>query len=226
MTEFLLDLSHHQTEPDWDGLIRAGIVGVILKAGEGDSYVDPTFAPRLKVAQAKGLITAAYWYIRSGASAAAQVDDIRRVVPPGTPVITDTEDGSGNVALTKDIQNRLRAAGYPVPLSYLPRWYWQQLGSPDLRGLAPLWSSRYPDTKQGDFRAEYSDAPASYWIGYGGLDVALLQFTSSALVNGRGPYDANAFRGTRDQLAALLRGGGGSSTGGGSAVTPLVVLEN
>lgn len=111
------------------------------------------------------------------------------------------------MALTRDIVGRLRAAGYRVPLSYIPRWYWQQLGSPSLAGLPPLWSSRYPDMNGGYASEIYQRVPASYWNGYGGSKVAVLQFTSSSTVAGHTPVDANAYRGTRAQLAALLGGG-------------------
>ncbi|GAA5156844.1 hypothetical protein GCM10023214_15150 [Amycolatopsis dongchuanensis] len=59
--------------------------------------------------------------------------------------------------------------------------------------------------------------PASYWDGYGGLPVLLLQFTSSASAPSLSPYDANAFRGTPQQLASLF---------GAADRAPLVVLED
>jgi hypothetical protein len=51
---------------------------------------------------------------------------------------------------------------------------------------------------------EYDAVPASYWNGYGGLGVTVLQFTSSARVAGHQPVDGNAYIGTREQLAAVL----------------------
>ena len=93
-----------------------------------------------------------------------------------------------------------------MPLLYIPRWYWQQIGSPSLAGLPPLWSSRYPDNVVGTLADEWADVPAHFWNGYGGLDVLLLQFTSSARIAGYQPLDASAFRGTRAQLAARMGG--------------------
>lgn len=217
---FGLDISHHQPlSLDLAAARRDGCELCLLKAGEGSSYVDPTFAANLAEARAAGMLTAAYWYIKASASAQAHVDAIKKAVPKAVPIIPDVEANSGGVALVRDIVNRLRAEGYIVPLLYLPRWYWQQLGSPSLAGLPPLWSSRYPDNVVGLLAAEWARVPASYWDGYGGLDVALLQFTSSAKIADYSPLDANAFRGTRDELAALL---GAASGGGavGSAVTP------
>ncbi|MFL6118628.1 glycoside hydrolase family 25 protein [Actinophytocola sp.] len=205
MVTFGLDISHHQDLGlDLAQCRGEGIEFVFMKSSEGASFVDSAFAANLAEARKAGLLVAAYHYVRSNASAAAQVANVARVVPRDVPVIPDVEANSGGIALVREFVDRLRAAGYRVPLSYIPRWYWQQLGSPSLAGLPPLWSSRYPDNVVGSLLDEWADVPASYWTGYGGLDVAVLQFTSSVRVAGHQPIDANAYRGTRGQLAALL----------------------
>lgn len=205
MVTFGLDISHHQDLAlDLAQARREGIDFVFLKSTEGSSFVDPEFAANLAEARTAGQLVAAYHYVKSNATAAAQVANVARVVPKNVPVIPDVEAGSGGVALVRDFVNQLRAAGYRVPLLYLPRWYWQQIGSPSLAGLPPLWSSRYPDNVVGTLGSEWAQAPASYWNGYGGLTVAVLQFTSSARVAGHQPLDANAFNGTRDELIKLL----------------------
>jgi hypothetical protein len=210
---FGLDISHHQDERlDLGRAKREGISYVILKATEGSTWTDPEFADNLAEARAAGLLVAAYHYQRPG-SAAAQVANVKAVVPRDVPVILDVEDGSGDVDLTRTLVARLRAAGYRTPLLYLPRWYWDTLGRPSLEGLPPLWSSRYPDMVVGSLADEWADVPGHYWNGYGGLDVELLQFTSSTRIAGHQPIDANAYRGSLADLAALL----GSNTGGGGA---------
>lgn len=207
MVLFGLDISHHQgSNPPMGEAAAHGVNFCICKATEGDGFVDRMFHNNIARASAAGMLVAAYHYQRSGISAAAQVEHVRRVVPRGMPVIPDVEANSGSVDLTREIVRLLRAAGYPVPLTYLPRWYWQQIGRPSLAGLPPLWSSRYPDNTQGSIADEYADVPASYWDGYGGLPVALLQFSSSGRVANYGPLDLNAYRGTRAELAALLGG--------------------
>lgn len=213
---FALDISHHQPlSLDLAQARRDGCELCIIKGGEGATYVDPTFAGNLDEARTAGMLVAAYWYVRSAATAAAHVAAIKRVVPLDVPIIPDVEQGSGGVPLARELVNLLRDAGYRVPLMYMPRWYWQQLGSPSLVELPPLWSSRYPDNVVGTLGGEWARVPASYWNGYGGLDVALLQFTSSASIAGHSPLDASAYRGTRDQLAALL----GHTVGATSAAT-------
>jgi hypothetical protein len=205
MVTFGLDISHHQ-DPGLDlaRCRREGIEFVFIKASEGAAHLDSEFGANLVEARAAGLLVGAYHYVRGDASAAAQVANVARVVPRDVPVIPDVEANSGGIALVRDVVAQLRAAGYTVPLTYLPRWYWQQIGSPSLAGLPPLWSSRYPDNIVGSIADEWAAVPASYWDGYGGLPVAVLQFTSSARIAGYQPLDTNAYRGTRVQLAALL----------------------
>lgn len=207
MVAFGLDISHHQDLAlDLARAKREGISFVFIKATEGNTFLDSEFASNLAEARRAGLLVAAYHYVRASAGAALQVAWISRHVPKDVPVILDVEANSGAIALTRDLVARLKAAGYRVPLLYLPRWYWQQIGQPSLLGLPPLWSSRYPDNVVGTLQDEWADVPAHYWNGYGGLDVAILQFTSSARIAGHAPLDANAYRGTIQQLAALLGG--------------------
>lgn len=205
MVTFGLDISHHQDKSlDLAACRRDGIEFVFLKATEGATFVDPDFAGNLAEARAAGLLPAAYHYVRSNATAADQCANIDQAVPRDVPVILDVEANSGRLELTKAILERLERAGRRSPLLYLPRWYWTQIGSPSLAGMPPLWSSRYPDNRVGLLEEEWADVPAIYWAGYGGLDVAVLQFTSSARVADHQPLDANAYRGTREQMAALL----------------------
>lgn len=203
------DVSHYQPNFDHARARREGFDFAILKATEGSSFVDSRFRRHLDAARAAGMIVAAYHYVRGSASAAAQADHIERNVPRDVPIILDVEDGGGRIELTRDLNARLNAKGYRTPLLYLPEWYWKQIGSPNLRGLPPLWYSRYPNNNGGTATGIYAANRA--WLdakfgGYGGLPVEVLQFTSSATIAGNTPTDANAFRGSREQLAALFGG--------------------
>lgn len=206
MVSFGLDASHHQGALDFARFRgESGIEFAFLKATEGSTFIDSAFAGNLTKAQSAGMLTAAYHYVRSNASVLSQIANIQRTVPLSVPVIPDAEANSGGIQLIRDFVNELRSAGYRVPLLYLPRWYWQQIGSPSLSGLPPLWSSRYPDNVTGSLTDEWVDVPASYWNGYGGLPVAVLQFTSSGRLPGyTGNLDLNAYPGTRDQLSVQL----------------------
>lgn len=210
MVTFGLDISHHQDlRLDLAQCRREGVEFVFLKAGEGGSYVDPEFAHNLTEARTAGLLAGAYWFLRANASPAAHVAKIKQTVPLDVPIIPDIEkaiDGSWPTKAHADaVLAAIRAAGYTVPISYIPRWFWRDhWKSESLAGWPPLWSSRYPDNLVGTLPDEWADVPAHYWDGYGGLSVAVLQFTSSVRIAGFQPIDANAYRSGRDQLAALL----------------------
>src|SRR5688500_729047 len=95
--------------------------------------------------------------------------------------------------------NELRERGYSVPLVYLPRWYWNKIGNPDLSGYPPLWASCHPDyvaRPRGDGIAK---VPASAWNRLDGVPVVIMQFTSS-------PFDQNYYPGSKEGLAILLGG--------------------
>lgn len=94
--------------------------------------------------------------------------------------------------------------GADVRLSYLPRWFWERMGSPSLAGLPPLWASSYPSERIGTPQDLYQAVDASRWAGYGGNQVAVLQFAETGIVAGQSPVDLDAYLGTRDQLAILL----------------------
>lgn len=210
--QFVVDVSHHKKDPllDLKTAKRQGIAGVLAKATEGAGMVDETFGAYRKAAEAAGMLFGGYHFQRSDSSVAEQVKNVKRVVPTTVPIAVDVERNSGNVALTRTLVKALRAEGYRVLWTYLPFWYWQQIGSPDLSGLPPLWSSRYPDMVVGPLAGEWDDVnEATFWKPYGGNVITLGQFTSSLAIGnyGRGSIDCSAFRGTYEQLAAYWRGG-------------------
>lgn len=199
-----IDISDFQAGIDLGEVRREGFDFVVVKATEGSGYASPAFDGQLAAAQGAGLIVAAYHYVTTD-PVGAQVANIRSHVPPGMAVIPDVEANSGDAGNARAIVDAIRGAGYPVPLLYLPHWYWEEIGSPDLTGLPPLWSSKYPTTNPGTASGLYQNVDASYWDGYGGLGVAVLQFASSAKAANTS-VDADAYLGTRDELAALLGG--------------------
>lgn len=80
-----------------------------------------------------------------------------------------------------------------------------------LKGLGyPLWNARYRVSTAGAastvYRASGGDTGAG-WGAYSGQVPAIWQFTSSATIAGQTTSDANAFRGTLDELTALLAPG-------------------
>lgn len=200
---FGVDVSNHQASFNFQGWDFA-----ILKASEGSTFKDGRFRQHLMNARAAGCIVAAYHYQRPD-NYVYQADNIESMVPKDIPVIIDVEDGSGSFDLTRNLVRELRNRGYLVPLSYIPRWHWQKVGSPSLEGLPALWASWYPDYVARPREQGILKVPASAWSNYGGLGVRLMQFTST-------PHDMNWFAGTRDELYQLLYGKAGSGGGAGA----------
>lgn len=197
---FGVDVSNYQSSFDfrsWDF--------AFIKASQGNWFKDGRFQQHLNNARANNCLVAAYHY-QETSSAQSQVALIKQIVPLDVPVIIDVENGSGSVDITRSLISLLRAEGYDVPFLYMPRWYWQQVGSPNLAGLPTLWASWYPDYVARPREDGIAKVPGSAWSDYGGNKVGVMQFTST-------PFDQNYFPGTRDQLAAIL---GGRSPGGGT----------
>jgi hypothetical protein len=89
--------------------------------------------------------------------------------------------------------DRFRALGGTVHLLYLPRWYWGQIGSPSLAGLAGrglhLVTSNYSGSPE--------NGNAAGWQTYGGMPKVLTwQYSAAGTVNGMRPVDLNCFRGS------------------------------
>jgi hypothetical protein len=74
-----------------------------------------------------------------------------------------------------------------------------------LRGLGhPLWNANYPSTAAGDFRSLYPGDNGPGWAPYSGQTPVIWQYTDNATIGRQPGCDANAFRGTLDQLRAVL----------------------
>lgn len=212
MTIWGFDVSDYQGVFDMQAAKDAGFDFTIIKATEGNNWKSKYFAGNLQRARDAGMLLAAYHYQRGSHSAQSQADNIMSMVPKDVMVIPDVEANGGNLDLTDAIMSRVVAAGYRHELSYIPKWYWQSIGSPSMRSRKALWQSHYPDNKGGTPQQIYLRVPGSYWNPFGDQEIKILQFSSSSTVGGRTPIDANAFRGSLSELAVLL--------GGKSVVTP------
>lgn len=75
-----LDLSHYQATVDFGRMARDGVSFVMLKATEGTSYVDPTFAGRAQQARDMNLAVGAYHFGRPGTDVIGNVSHFLEVV--------------------------------------------------------------------------------------------------------------------------------------------------
>jgi len=79
----IVDLSHHNGDPNFADLRAAGVLGVIHKATQGINGPDPTYAKHKQWAQAAGLLWGAY-HFGTGEDGVAQADSFLRVVGDST----------------------------------------------------------------------------------------------------------------------------------------------
>lgn len=209
MTCFGPDISSYQS-----GLVLADLVDdqfVIAKTTEGTYYTDADYQGWR--AQAAALRRVFIWYhFLSGEDARAQAaHTAENVGDLSLPGMLDAEPaGNFRPTLVQILAyvDAAHSAGLNLRLCYLPRWYWEELGSPDLSRLAGrgvrLVSSQYPGGT-GNPERLYPGDDAAGWEPYGGEEPPLIyQYTDRATDGGQ-TLDYNAFPGTAAQLAAALK---------------------
>lgn len=199
-----VDVSRYQQGIDMARVRADGMDFVLAKTTEGATYRSPAWPAQRDGARQAGLLLAAYHYVRTD-NAAAQAANCRAALGDiSIPVMLDWEKNGGDWPNFLRVAAAFRAAGLRVVLGYIPRWWWQQQGSPNLTstGLV-LVSSRYPSTATGSPASIYRAVTATTWSGYGGLTPTILQFTDRGTVAGL-QVDVNAYLGSRAQLAVLL----------------------
>jgi lysozyme len=217
MTIFGLDFSHYDAVPNGARVVSEGFSFMTHKAG-GDAN-DAELAAwwtALKPYRDKVLL-GAYWVLYPGNPGGRADMFLARLDSqcPGWrdgPFIlqVDCEEWNGNAATVppkSDIKafcDRLVSKMPKLwPIVYAPEWVYGD----SLAGLGyPLWASKYV-TGTGTASGLYPGDGSSKWDAYSGRVPAILQFTSSANALGQTTCDANAFRGTLDQLTALVAPG-------------------
>lgn len=94
----VIDLSHFNNVTDFNAIKADGIVGIIQKATQGTTYVDPTYAERKPQALAAGLWWGAY-HFATGDDPIAQAQHFLDTVKPGPTdllVLDFEQNGSGS----------------------------------------------------------------------------------------------------------------------------------
>lgn len=213
MTIYVPDISSYQ------GSIRlAGALAVAIKSTEGTGYANPYYPAQAAEAQRSKSFQLAYHFLHQSSTEAQAVYAHSRA--GSTPMMIDAEpttgaDGKPNLRSAVSEHPELRSGavmasapaisdicsftdeyrshGGTVWWVYLPRWYYQQLGSPSLKPLTDrglmLWSS--------DYGGPYTDAGSGRgWQPYGGVTPQLWQYTASMTFGGEANVDFSAFRGS------------------------------
>ncbi|HEU5429582.1 MAG TPA: GH25 family lysozyme [Actinocrinis sp.] len=209
MTIYGPDISSYEAGLDLSQLADASFV--IAKTTEGTYYTDADYQGwRLQAARLGKPF--AWYHFLSGENVTAQAaHTMANVGDASLPGMLDFEPAGAfrpTVGQGLAYVDAAHAAGLRLVLLYLPRWYHQELGSPDLTGFAArgvhLVSSAYPGGT-GSAPALYPGDGAAGWQPYGGMAPVLYQFTNQASDGGK-PMDYNAFRGSVAELQALFGG--------------------
>ncbi|RAV34266.1 GH25 family lysozyme [Corynebacterium heidelbergense] len=219
MTIFGADVSHYQSPISFRRMVDEGLQFVIFSTGDGD-YRDPAFVSNVQDAlDNRGLVAAAYHFVRAeseGTSFAQQADAVRDQYAAANcwwlPLFLDCETGA---TLTPDgiaaFSRELTARGITVRGIYTSKSWWGGYGWRPEFGTV-LWQAAYPyaagtqHTATGHPQDAYNSVGgdgASWWEWRPGPPTALWQFTDAADCAGK-RTDMSAFRGTHDDLQALL----------------------
>ena len=208
MTIWGIDVSHNQSGLDPKKVKQEGFSFMYGKVTEGQGFRDPNFAEFRDAAKAAGMLFAAYHFLRSDSSAAEQAANTAAAIgDKSIPVIIDCEINRGsrpNLQNARDYAAALGHLGVRASAIYLPHFWWQSLGSPSLAGWK-LVQALYPNNRH-DFASRiYPGDNDSAWNSMGGVVPSILQFGDQVKLSSytANVVDADAFRGTLDQLKAL-----------------------
>ena len=193
-TSPVIDLSHWNPTPNWAEIKKAGVVGVIHKATEGTSYQDPTRGTRMRDAQAAGLLTSTYHFMRPG-SMRQQMDHYLAVVQPlhGELVVLDHEDYGVElwdleeaVSYLHEVRPDLHIVIYS---GHVIKEQLNEVKSDILADLTDLWVAQYGNHAE----PEWPEATWPKWH--------LWQWTDHETVPGISQaVDGNKFNGSEEEL--------------------------
>jgi lysozyme len=163
-----IDLSHHNSEFDWDKL-NIAVKIVFLKATQGAKFKDATMLPHVAKVRSNGLILGLYVFLNFTDTAQAQADNILSLgidfsAPNTLPLIVDIENQVGkndveSAALDKHIFNNPKDSARLIydfltiieketgrkPIIYTYDGFWKfTLHSPDFSSY-PVWVANYTD---------------------------------------------------------------------------------
>jgi hypothetical protein len=223
-TTFGWDASHFDAPP----AVRDGVDLYTHKLTDGDHFFeDVEFGPAVNAARGLGVpILGPYHVLHGGRSIANQADWLLARADALTPWWrrhdcwiwqADAEPFDYLTAPTIEEINAFgdavcARAGVPAArfLAYAPAWHY---GSSLTRLRYRLWHSSYGSNPVGPYRTVYPGNTSSRWNAP--VDPLLLQYGSKTTIAGQTTCDADAFRGTLDQLRTALRA---NSTGGNMEV--------
>lgn len=206
MVNAVIDISHHNTVSSFEKVLQAGVFGIIHKATQGTSYVDPTFSANRRKAEQAGLRVGAYHFGTAG-DPIAQADHLVSTAGLDTLLVLDFEGNPQGHDMTleeaehfvdhvKQVTGRYPGlySGHTIKEALANRG----ITSPEQTELSKCWL----------WIAQYSKAPLlpKIWPTW-----TLWQYTDGAVgpephkVDGIGRCDREQFNGTLAELESFWR---------------------
>lgn len=208
-----VDLSEHQDGMSLKRAASEGIDFAIIRTTDG-THRDRCYRSHLEDAEAAGLVTAAYHFLRNpseGTTVAQQVQASLEVMgDKKRPMWIDVETSAGlHVDHIRQCKREFEKHGVRVigAYSYVP--YWEGRISPhepDSHEFGAFWVAAYGRNPYGKPRDIYPGDQHRQWNHpLGNQKPVMWQYGSNAQVAGYS-VDINAYRGTKAELRALLSG--------------------
>jgi GH25 family lysozyme M1 (1,4-beta-N-acetylmuramidase) len=209
-----IDASHYQGAINWDLVVADGIVFGIIKATDGNAFIDPTFDTNWTGMRRAGVIRGAYHFFRPLTDPVEQAEHYLSIVGDllhytDLPPVLDVEAYPSEVYQqwhTLPLEERKRRVrkwlvtvrGYVGrwPMIYTNQGTWQlTLGDTDDFINYPLWVANYG--------TDQPRVPANNW---GGKGWRFWQHTNQGIVNGIGGYvDLDVYKSIPTQLRKWMR---------------------
>ena len=192
-----IDVSHYDGNIDWASVKQSGREFAIMKASEGDGYVDPTFAQNRAGARAHGIAPGAYHFFHADLDPIAQAEHFLQVAgAPGAgdlPLVADVETSNGQTAavISKNVLaflGHLQQKTGQTPMIYTsPSFFNGNMGNPQGFDAYLLWVAHW--------KVNCPNVPGT-WKSW-----AFWQYTDSGNVPGiGGNVDLDRFNGSLDEL--------------------------
>lgn len=161
-----IDLSHYQGSPDWSKVAASGKKFVFIKATEGASLVDGSFAYNWTAAKAAGILRGAYHFFRPAQDVNAQVANLTMKLAADwgeLPVTIDVEVQDGVPLAQVDAAVVAFVNMLPPqsrPLVYTSPGFWALPPSSTLAAKTDLWIAHWYVTSPGRVM---SWGPPRFW---------------------------------------------------------------
>lgn len=206
-----MDVSHYDGTIDWSVAHGSGIDFAFVKATEGTTFVDPTFATNWAGMKKAGVVRGAYHFFHSNVNPVAQADFVTKTVgalePGDLPIVIDLEVTDGNPESTVISTATAFLAAVTKATGVTAMIYTSPAFLSDFSSFTgnPLWVANWgvmcPDVP----------APWSTWTFWQNSATGTVSG-----VSGASAVDLDYFNGTLAALGALGVGGGTPDAGSAS----------